>query len=198
MYVMTKRHLARRTMLKGMGAAIALPFLDAMLPAGTALAKALPAKKRLIAMEMVHGAAGSTAFGAKQHLWAPAAVGSAFDLTPSALAPLEPYRDYLTIVSNCDVNNAEAFTAPEIGGDHFRSAAVFLTQSHPQADPGLRHPRRVRRSTSWSPRRSATRRRSRRCSCASRTSIRPAAASTATPAPTPTRSAGARRPSRCR
>ena len=93
----------RRTLLKGMGAAIALPLLDAMLPAGTALAKALPAKQRLIAIEMVHGAAGSTAFGAKQHLWAPAATGSAFDLTPSALAPLEPYRDYLTIVSNTDV-----------------------------------------------------------------------------------------------
>ena len=68
MPVLTKRHLPRRTMLKGMGAAIALPFLDAMLPAGTALAKALPAKRRLIAMEMVHGSAGSTAFGAKQHL----------------------------------------------------------------------------------------------------------------------------------
>ena len=136
MHVMTKRHLHRRTLLKGVGAAIALPLLDAMLPAGTALAKALPAKKRLIAMEMVHGAAGSTAFGAKQHLWAPAAAGSAFDLTPSALAPLEPYRDYLTIVSNCDVNNAEAFTAPEIGGDHFRSAAVFLTQAHPKQTQG--------------------------------------------------------------
>ena len=44
---------------------MALPLLDAMVPAGTALAKALPAKRRLIAMEMVHGAAGSTAFGAE-------------------------------------------------------------------------------------------------------------------------------------
>ncbi len=136
MPVLTKRHLPRRTMLKGMGAAIALPFLDAMLPAGTALAKALPAKRRLIAMEMVHGSAGSTAFGAKQHLWAPAEVGAGFDLTPSAMASLEPYRDYLTIVSNTDVNNAEAFTAPEIGGDHFRSAAVFLTQAHPKQTQG--------------------------------------------------------------
>ena len=64
--LLTKRHLPRRTMLKGMGAAIALPLLDAMVPAGIALAKTLPSKKRLIAMEMVHGAAGSTTFGASQ------------------------------------------------------------------------------------------------------------------------------------
>ena len=52
------------------------------------------------------------------------------------LSTLEPYRDYLTIVSNTDVRMAEAFTAPEIGGDHFRSSAVFLTQSHPKQTQG--------------------------------------------------------------
>ena len=52
------------------------------------------------------------------------------------LSPLEPFRDYVTIVSNTDVRNAEAFTAPEIGGDHFRSSAVFLTQSHPKQTQG--------------------------------------------------------------
>src|SRR6185436_6477844 len=75
-------------------------------------------------------------FGLKKNLWSPAAVGRDFDLTPTSLAPLEPYRDYLTIVSNTDVHNAEAFTPPEIGGDHFRSAAVFLTQSHPHQTQG--------------------------------------------------------------
>ena len=55
---------------------------------------------------------------------------------PSALAPLEPFRDYLTIVSNTDVRMAEAFEAPEIGGDHFRSSAVFLTQAHPKQTQG--------------------------------------------------------------
>ena len=49
---------------------------------------------------------------------------------------MEPFRDYLTIVSNTDVRNAEAFTAPEIGGDHFRSSAVFLTQCHPKQTQG--------------------------------------------------------------
>ncbi|MEP6783712.1 MAG: DUF1552 domain-containing protein, partial [Acidobacteriota bacterium] len=133
MNFITQKHLNRRTMLKGMGATIALPFLDAMMPAR---AFAAPRKVRLVAMEMVHGAAGSTAFGATKNMWAPAATGSAFDLSPSALSPLEPWREYLTIVSNTDVRNAEAFLPPEIGGDHFRSAAVFLTQSHPKQTQG--------------------------------------------------------------
>ena len=94
-------------------------------------------KLRLVCVEMVHGAAGSTAFGIQKNLWAPAAVGSRLRSRPErAVSPLEPYRDYLTIVSNTDVRNAEAFTAPEIGGDHFRSAAVFLTQAHPHQTQG--------------------------------------------------------------
>jgi hypothetical protein len=135
MNFITQKHLNRRTVLKGMmGAAVALPFLDAMTPA---LAAAAPGKKlRLVAMEMVHGSAGSTAFGIQKNLWAPAATGSAFDLSPTALTALEPWRDYITIVSNTDVRNAEAFLPPEIGGDHFRSAAVFLTQSHPKQTQG--------------------------------------------------------------
>jgi hypothetical protein len=79
----------------------------------------------------VHGAAGCNAYGASQHFWSPAAVGHAFDLTPTALAPLEPWRKYLTIISNTDVRMAEAYKPEEIGGDHFRSSAVFLTQAHP-------------------------------------------------------------------
>ncbi len=134
--LITKTHLSRRTMLKGVGATIALPFLDAMVPARAAHAQAANRKLRLIAIEMVHGAAGSTTYGAKMNMWAPAATGSAFDLTPTAMAALEPYRDALTIVSNTDCRNAEAFTAPEIGADHFRSAAVFLTQAKPKQTQG--------------------------------------------------------------
>src|SRR5262245_34087068 len=120
----TKKHIARRTVLRGMGATIALPFLEAMLPAATALSKteAVP-KTRLLAMEMVHGAAGSTRYGTANNLWSPGKIGRDFDLTPSSLAPLQPYREYLTIVSNTDVRNAEALQAAEIGGDHFRSSA---------------------------------------------------------------------------
>jgi hypothetical protein len=132
----TQKHLSRRTVLKGMGVTVALPFLEAMVPAGKAFAKTASSRTCLVAIEMVHGSAGSTAFGAQKHMWSPAAVGTSFDLSPSSLLPLEPYRDYLTIVSNTDVRNAEALTPPEIGGDHFRSAAVFLTQAHPYQTQG--------------------------------------------------------------
>jgi len=132
---LTNKHLSRRTVLKSMGATIALPFLDAMVPAVNAAA-ALKGRARFIAIEMVHGAAGSTQYGIRKNLWSPATVGRDFDLTPTSLVSLEPYRDVLTIVSNTDCQNAEAFAAPEIGADHFRSAAVFLTQSHPKQTQG--------------------------------------------------------------
>jgi hypothetical protein len=136
----SNKHVSRRTVLRGMGAAVALPVLDAMVPARASLltrhAAAADKRLRFVAMEMVHGAAGSAPIGSQKHLWAPAATGEAFDLSPSVLSPLEPYRDVLTIVSNTDVRNAEAFTAPEIGGDHFRSSAVFLTQQHPKQTQG--------------------------------------------------------------
>ncbi|MDH4064297.1 MAG: DUF1552 domain-containing protein [Acidobacteriota bacterium] len=134
--MITKTHLSRRTMLRGMGVTMALPFLEAMVPARTALAQAAPTRVRLAAVEIVHGAAGSTAFGAKKFMWAPEQTGRAFDLSTSSLSPMEAFRDHLTIVSNTDVRNAEAFTAPEIGGDHFRSSAVFLTQCHPKQTQG--------------------------------------------------------------
>ena len=133
-----KQHLSRRTVLKGLGATLSLPLLDAMVPAATAMSRTAAAKGRVrfVALEMVHGAAGSTTIGANANLWSPAAVGNTFDLSPSCLSPLEPLRDYLTIVSNTDCRQAEAFTTPEIGGDHFRASAVFLTQSHPKQTQG--------------------------------------------------------------
>jgi hypothetical protein len=134
--VISKQRLSRRTVLQGMGATVALPLLEAMVPARAAEAKAAAGKQRFVAIEMVHGSAGSTAFGQQKNLWSPAEVGSNFDLSPSVLSPLEPYRQFITIVSHTDVRNAEAFTAPEIGGDHFRSAAVFLTQAHPHQTQG--------------------------------------------------------------
>ncbi len=131
-----KKHISRRTVLKGMGVTVALPLLDAMVPAGTAWAKTAAGKVRLACIEMVHGSAGATTFGATKNMWSPAAAGRDFDLAPTSLIALEPYREYLTIVSNTDVRNAEAFEAPEIGGDHFRSSAVFLTQAHPLQTKG--------------------------------------------------------------
>jgi hypothetical protein len=138
MEFITGRHLERRTFLKGMGASVALPFLDAMVPAGrmSAAARAEVEAPRLVTIEMVHGAAGCNDWGATQNLWAPAQVGRSFDLTSTSLRSLEPWRDHLTVISNTDVRMAEAFEAPEIGGDHFRSSAVFLTQEHPKQTEG--------------------------------------------------------------
>ena len=136
MAFLTQRYLDRRTALKGIGVSVALPLLEAMVPARGVQARQLDRKLRFVAIEMVHGAAGSTAFGEKNNLWSPVQVGRDFDLTRTSLEPLDPYREHLTIVSRTDVRNAEAFTPPEIGGDHFRSAAVFLTQAHPHQTQG--------------------------------------------------------------
>jgi hypothetical protein len=136
----TRKHLSRRTVLKGMGATMALPLLDAMTPAfgaqGNPKGLPPPDSVRLVCIEMVHGAAGSSEFGFTKNLWAPAVAGRDFDLGPTSLKPLEPFRDYLTIVSNTDVPSANATEAREIGGDHFRSTAVFLTQSYPKRTEG--------------------------------------------------------------
>ncbi len=132
MRFITGKHVARRTFLRGLGATVALPLLDSMMPARGLLGGQLAAgKTRLLAIEVVHGAAGSVEWGATQHLWAPQKTGRDFEHVPqSALTPLTDWQDNLTIVSNTDVRMAEAFTAPEIGGDHFRSSATFLTQAH--------------------------------------------------------------------
>ncbi|MGB1840805.1 MAG: DUF1552 domain-containing protein [Longimicrobiales bacterium] len=137
MHFITGKSIERRTFLKGMGATIGLPMLDAMTPAGRARVASADPPKRLVCIEEVHGVAGCNEWGSSQHLFAPETVGRDFELLPgNVLASLEPHRDDLTIVSNTDVRMAEAFAPPEIGGDHFRSSAVFLTQSHPKQTQG--------------------------------------------------------------
>jgi hypothetical protein len=134
----TRKHLPRRTFLKAAGATVALPFLESMVPAGAVRAKAAAIDRtRLVCIEEVHGLAGCNTWGATKHLFAPETTGSTFTLVPdNPLSMLEAFRPYMTIVSNTDVRMAEAITLPEIGGDHFRSSAVFLTQSHPKQTQG--------------------------------------------------------------
>jgi len=140
MSYLTGKHLDRRTMLRGIGATAALPLLDAMIPAGlgaSANAAAAPSHTRLVCIEEVHGLAGCNAVGANKFLFAPETTGKGYTLVAdNPFSTVEKYRDYMTIVSNTDVRNAEAFLAPEIGGDHFRSSAVFLTQAHPKQTQG--------------------------------------------------------------
>ena len=136
MHFLIGKPIPRRTFVRGMGATVALPFLDAMIPAGRAFRGASGDATRLVAIEMVHGAAGCNELGAKLNLWSPAETGRAFNLGTTALSSLDPYRDYLTIVSNTDAREAEPVTPKEIGGDHFRSSAVFLTHMHPKQTEG--------------------------------------------------------------
>jgi hypothetical protein len=132
----TQKHLSRRTLLRGAGAAIALPLLNSMIAAQTPLRKtAAAARTRFAAIEIVHGSAGSTIDGTGKHYWSPPAEGSNFEITPT-LQSLEPYRDYLTIVSGTDLHNASALSPREEGADHTRSSAVFLTAAHPKMTEG--------------------------------------------------------------
>src|SRR6186997_2947954 len=135
MHFLTGKPIPRRTFVRGMGATVALPFLDAMVPAGR-IWRAPGSNTRFVAIEMVHGAAGCNELGAKLNLWSPAETGRAYNLGTTGLNSLEPYRDYLTIISNTDAREAEPVTPKEIGGDHFRSSAVFLTHEHPKQTEG--------------------------------------------------------------
>ena len=121
----TKKHLSRRTLLRGAGTAVALPLLDSMIPAQTALAQtaASPAP-RLGCIYIPHGATMS--------YWTPAKTGKDFEFTP-ILQPLESYRSQLNIISGL----ANTPVGPEEGEDsggaqnHERAAAGFLTAADP-------------------------------------------------------------------
>src|SRR5690242_1484123 len=98
----TKKHISRRTVLRGMGATVALPFLESMVPAMTPMRMVQATKPitRLACLEIVHGSAGATRFGTEKNMWSPAAGGRDFDLSPTSMAPLETFKDYLTVISN--------------------------------------------------------------------------------------------------
>ena len=101
MYI-TRKHLSRRTVLKGTGAAVALPLLDAMIPAATALAKTAAAPKpRMAFVYFPHGAV--------MDKWTPKKEGADFDLPP-IIASLAPFQKQLTVVSGLE--NKSAIAAP--------------------------------------------------------------------------------------
>jgi hypothetical protein len=138
---LAKKHLSRRTLLRGIGVSLGLPLLDSMVPAQTPLRKtAASPRSRLACVEMVHGAAGSTDEGASKHYWSPEKDGHDFDFSYS-LEPLAPWRDYVTIVTGTDARQAESFAPTEGGADHFRSSAVYLTAAHARqtAGPDIRN-----------------------------------------------------------
>jgi hypothetical protein len=125
MSYITKKHLSRRTLLRGVGASVSLPFLESMVPAQTPLAKtAANSKSRLSCIYVPHGAT--------MYKWTPAAEGKGFEFTES-LAPLEKFRDRLTVVSNL-AHPLAGGIGSDAGADHARSAAVFLSGTKPEKD----------------------------------------------------------------
>jgi hypothetical protein len=139
MNFITGKHLPRRTFLRTTSAAMALPFLDAMVPAGRAWRDPMQqaSATRLVCIEEAMGCAGGSDWGDAQNLFAPAKAGRDFEIIPSSqLVPLEPYRDYLTVISNTDCRMGMPWVAQEIGGDHDRTTCIFLTQAHPKQTQG--------------------------------------------------------------
>ncbi len=138
MKFITGKHLSRRAFIGRMGYGVALPFLSAMVPAG--LVKAQSANStpaRLVCIEESMGCAGGSDWGHARNLFAPPEAGRDFTIgNDSQLKPLEAYREYLTVVSSTDCHMADPFNADQIGGDHDRSTAVFLTQAMPKQTQG--------------------------------------------------------------
>ena len=123
---LTKRHLSRRTVLKGAGVTLALPFLDAMVPAATALAQtAARPKLRTGFFYIPHGAIlGNTSFGPEMDKWTPSGSGAAFKLSP-ILKSLEKHKQYVTSFGN--LQNAAMF-----GGVHSLAPATWLSGMKPE------------------------------------------------------------------
>ena len=116
MTFITKKSVPRRTVLKGLGAALALPMLDSMVPALSAQAASTP---RLGFVYVSHGVIFDQ--------WKPAKVGADFELTPN-LKPLEALRGQFNILTG--LSHLEADTKGDGSGDHTRASAAWLTGVH--------------------------------------------------------------------
>ena len=113
----TRKAISRRTVLRGMGTAVALPFLDAMVPA---LAPAAPAPTRRFGV-VYHPN------GVIYDQWLPQGTGASFELSPTLIA-LEPFKDKLIVVTGLFSDPAEALG--DGGGDHSRACGSYLTGVH--------------------------------------------------------------------
>ena len=110
--IITRKHLSRRTLLRGLGATIALPLLDGMVPALTALS-------RTAAKPTVRFGAVYVPNGMAMKYWTPAIAGAGFEMTP-ILEPLAPFRDRLLVISGLD--NMRGY-----GGPHASASSKFLS-----------------------------------------------------------------------
>src|ERR1700733_3471740 len=123
----TKKHISRRTILRGGGAALALPLLDAMIPASTALAQtAATPKARFVGCFVPHGMAPG--------YWIPATEGKLDAVLPFNFKPLEPFRDRTVIMSGLHSRSSEP-PPGATGADHW-VAAAFLCANKPKKTAG--------------------------------------------------------------
>ena len=125
----TKKHLSRRTFLRGAGAVISLPFLDSMAPAQTPVRNtAANAKTRFACFYVPHGAT--------MDKWTPATEGTGFAFT-EILKPLEPFRDHVNVISGLAHPYVAGAGGADVsaGANHTRAAAVFLTGAVPERGP---------------------------------------------------------------
>jgi len=124
--MITRKTMGRRTVLRGMGTTMALPFLDAMLPsAARAAEEALASRKRL---QVIY-----TPNGMMMQNWTPASTAANFELSP-ILKPLEPYRSKLTVFTGLSHVQAEALG--DGAGDHGRCCGGYLTGTHVKKTEG--------------------------------------------------------------
>ena len=121
--IITKQHLSRRTLLKGLGVTVALPMLDAMTPALATAAEKAKAPTRLFF--------GAVPNGIEMKAWKPQGVGKDFEFT-RILKPLEAYRDDLLILTGL----AHRTGASKEAGDHARAGGNYLTGVHPKRTTG--------------------------------------------------------------
>src|SRR5260370_36277551 len=121
----TKKHISRRTVLKGAGVSLGLPFLGAMVPASTALAQTAAAPKmRTGFFYLPHGAImGNTKHGPEADRWTPSGSGADFKLSP-ILSPLEKYKKYVTSFGNLE-------NAATAGSVHTFTPATCLSATRP-------------------------------------------------------------------
>ena len=129
----TKKHLSRRAMLKSAGVALGLPFLDAMVPARTALAQTAAAPKlRTGFFYMPHGAImGNTSHGPAMDKWTPSGSGADFKLSP-ILSPLEPYKKYVSSFGNLE-------NAATAGSVHSFTPSTWLSCTRPDTGRARAH-----------------------------------------------------------
>ncbi len=123
---MTPRYLPRRSFLRGLGTAVALPFLDAMVPAFATASQQKTAAPCRLAFTYVPN-------GIIMEGWTPATEGSQFAMT-RVLEPLAPYRKDWMLLSGLTHNNGRALG--DGPGDHARAAASYLTGVHPKKTNG--------------------------------------------------------------